>query len=204
MNAKYVSLAGLLLVQIGACVLLFVAIRAPEKYGLILLGAAVGWMLYYFIRRYKLFSPQSLAATLSAILGGEGLAWLAHLRGGGENRDLQYFTGLGVGFFIYSLYAGFCAWLFAAGIIRTPFKFEIAVGCGAGNMKDLGEIEELIEFEEKARQWLARDINDDNLRLFIDGLEMGKKKLLKYLSTGEIELKSNEITQLKEAGFLDS
>ena len=203
MNSRLLSILAMALFQLLAVALMFFAIRSPERYGLILLGAVVGWMLYYFIRRYTLFSPKSLAATLSAIVGGEALAWLGTLRGAESGAELQYFTGLGAGFFVYALYAGFCSWLFALGYIKSPLKFEIAVGCGPGNLRDLDEIEELVEFEEKVQKWLSGELDDEQLSMSIDGLEMGRKKLLKYLSSGDVELPEDGLRRLREKGVLN-
>lgn len=37
----------------------------------LLIGAVVGCLIFYFIRRYNKFTPSMLVATIAAILGGD-------------------------------------------------------------------------------------------------------------------------------------
>ena len=39
-----------------------------------LIGAVVGWLIFYFIRKYERFSPTTLIGTLTAIVGGDVIA----------------------------------------------------------------------------------------------------------------------------------
>jgi hypothetical protein len=201
MNPRTISIAGIFAFQIAGFSLLILAARTPEKYGFLLLGAAVGWLLYFFMRKYRIFSPKSLAATLSAVLGGEALAWLSHLRGGTAEVELQYFTGLGVGFFAYALYAGLCSWLFAIGVIPTQIKFEAAVGCGAGMGDDMQEVEDLMAFESKAKEFRDGHVTADQLKEFADGLMTSRRKLAALLKD-ESELSAELVTKLREAKVL--
>src|SRR5437763_13347707 len=93
------AVVSTLVVYGGAGALLFwvsrAAVAEPGRYGGILLGSVVGWTLYYFVRKYSVFSPKMLAATLSAVVGGEALAWIAQLRASEiKGLDTQYFVGL--------------------------------------------------------------------------------------------------------------
>ncbi len=182
-------------------VLIF-AVLNPERFGFMLLGSAVGWMLYYFIRKYRIFSPKSLAASISAILGGEALAWIAHLRGSSIDIELQYFTGLGFGFFLFAIYAGFCSWMYALGVIPSQSKFEIAIGCGAGVGRDLDEIEAVMEFEEKAKQWANGHLEDSQFIDFINGIDISRKKLVSLIEQGEVELEKQLLKRIQESKIL--
>lgn len=67
--------------------------------GSISLGAVVGWLIRYFIRRFKRFTPQALTAVLSVVVGGSIVRLLT-------TNDLAiwfYFMGLLVGFILYHL-----------------------------------------------------------------------------------------------------
>src|SRR5436305_1408459 len=140
MNTKFLAIIPFTLPLISG-VIGVLAIKSPENYGFILLGSVVGRMLYYFMRKYKLFSPKTHRATLSAILGGEALACMQEAHGGTIPIESQYFTGLGVGFFACASYAGLFSCLFALGFIKSMRQFEIAVACGNLDTKEIDEIE---------------------------------------------------------------
>lgn len=201
MLGRHFPLGAVTALQIVLLAIVFSAAFKPNVYGFMLLGGVVGWMLYYFVRRYTLFNPKTLAATLSAIVGGAAVAWMATMRGLSSSIEPQYFTGLGIGFFAYAAYAGFCSWLFALGYIKSPMKFEIAIGCGPVDSKVFDDYEELMEFEERATKWMGGDISDEQLRAFIDGLEMDKKKLLKYISE-DPSLSQDALVKLRQNGML--
>lgn len=71
-----------------------------------LIGAVVGWLIFYFVRRYNKFTPAMLVATIAAILGGDGISSLATMGERFGNRDfhLWYILGVAAGFFIYGLW----------------------------------------------------------------------------------------------------
>jgi hypothetical protein len=202
MNPKILSMGGVFAFQLLGFALLILAVRSPEKYGFLLLGAAIGWLLYFFMRKYRVFSPKSLGATLSAVLGGEALAWLSHLRGGSTEVELQYFTGLGAGFFAYALYAGMCSWLYAVGVIPSQIKFQIAVACGAGVNDDLDEMEDLMAFEEKANEFIEGYITAEQLRDFANGLTTSRRKLSGLIHGGSSDLSEQALVKLREAKIL--
>lgn len=92
----------------------------------LLVGAVVGWLIFYFIRRYRKFSPSMLVATIAAILGGDGISSLATMGERFGNRDfhLWYFAGVGVGFFLYAVYVLLIAVFFNKGKIRYISTFD--------------------------------------------------------------------------------
>lgn len=63
------------------------------------LGIVVGWLIRYFIRRFKRFTPQALTAVISAAVGGGILKLLTV----DEHAIWSYFIGLLLGFVIYHL-----------------------------------------------------------------------------------------------------
>lgn len=71
-----------------------------------LIGAVVGWLIFYFVRRYNKFTPAMLVATIAAILGGDGISSLATMgeRFGSRDFHLWYILGVAAGFFIYGLW----------------------------------------------------------------------------------------------------
>lgn len=67
--------------------------------GVTCLGVVVGWLVRYFIRRFKKFAPGVLSSLLSIILGGAVLKFLAV-----DNVTIWYYPiGLLAGFVAYQV-----------------------------------------------------------------------------------------------------
>ena len=79
-----------------------------ESMAPLLIGAVVGCLIFYFIRRYNKFTPSMLVATIAG------------------NRDfhLWYLAGVAVGFFLYGVYVLLVAILFHRGKIRDKGEFD--------------------------------------------------------------------------------
>ena len=92
----------------------------------LLIGAVVGCLIFYFIRRYNKFTPSMLVATIAAILGGDGISSLATLGERFGNRDfhLWYLAGVAAGFFLCGVYVLLVAILFHRGKIRDKGEFD--------------------------------------------------------------------------------
>lgn len=97
-----------------------------ESLAPLLIGAVVGWMIFYFIRRYRKFTPSMLVATIVAILGGDGISSLATMGERFGNRDfhLWYFLGVGISFFLYAIYVLLVAIFYNKGKIKDQEKLE--------------------------------------------------------------------------------
>lgn len=91
-----------------------------------LIGAVIGWIIFYFIRRYKKFTPSVLIATLAAVIGGDGISFLITMEDHFGSRDfhLWYFAGVGIGFFLYCIYVLLVAIFHNRGRIKDKNKFD--------------------------------------------------------------------------------
>lgn len=98
-----------------------------ENIAPLLIGAVVGWILFYFIRRYPKFTPSMLVATLAAIFGGDGISSLATIGERFGNRDfhLWYLVGVAAGFFLYALYVLLIAIFADKGKIKNKDPFDL-------------------------------------------------------------------------------
>lgn len=101
-----------------------------EQLAPLLIGAVVGWTVFYFIRRYRKFTPAMLVATLAALVGGDGISSLATIGERFGNRDfhLWYFTGVGISFFLYALYILLIAIFYNKGKIKDKEKLKKFLG----------------------------------------------------------------------------
>lgn len=97
-----------------------------------LIGSVIGWMVFYFIRRYRKFTPSMLVASIASILGGDGISSLATIGERFGNRDfhLWYFLGVAVGFFLYGLYILLVAIFYNKGRIRDKKDFDSSASTG--------------------------------------------------------------------------
>lgn len=91
------------------------------------IGIVVGWVVFYFIRRYKKFSPSMLVATIAAIIGGDGISSLATMgeRFGSRDFHLWYFIGVAAGFFLYGIYLLLVAIFYNRGRIKEKNTFDL-------------------------------------------------------------------------------
>lgn len=101
-----------------------------EQLAPLLIGAVVGWIVFYFIRRYRKFTPAMLVATLAALVGGDGISSLATMGERFGNRDfhLWYFIGVGLSFFLYALYILLIAIFYNKGKIKDKERLEKFLG----------------------------------------------------------------------------
>jgi uncharacterized membrane protein len=69
--------------------------------GALSLGIVVGWLVRYFIRRFKSFTPKVLGSVVTAAIGGAVIRFLEH----DTNVWWFYPIGLLLGFVVYSIVA---------------------------------------------------------------------------------------------------
>jgi hypothetical protein len=175
--------------------------------GPICIGMVVGWMLYFFMRMYRLFSPKTLAATLTAIAGGPVLTFLEKLTGGNNaspNIGLYYFLGVAIGFFAYAIYAGILSMMFAFGKIKNRPKFEVAIGCGAGSSEGFDLLERLMDFEELVKDWHDGKYTDDELKKALPSLEFTRRDYFQVKRDGdfEFELDATCLEKFEKGGYV--
>lgn len=72
-----------------------------EAAGALSIGAVVGYVLRYFMRRFKTFTPKGLVTVLGALGGGALFKFLAKSPG----APWWYFIGILAGFVAYTLIA---------------------------------------------------------------------------------------------------
>ncbi len=72
-----------------------------EALGAVSLGVVIGWLVSYFVRRFKKFNPQILASTIPIFIGGGVIKFLQ------DNSSAIWFypIGLLIGFSLNVLFA---------------------------------------------------------------------------------------------------
>ena len=95
-----------------------------------MIGAVIGWTVYYFMRQFSLFSPIALIGTIGAFMGGPVLKYMSPEAFGGRIQSL-YFTGVAIVFFVYATYLATLLILKARGsITEDDFNFYASSGPG--------------------------------------------------------------------------
>ncbi len=96
-----------------------------------------------------------------------------------------------------SLVGGITWWI----VSRNKKKTE-EVSVEQKKLQELSEIEELREFKDRLERWRTSEISDEQLKLFIEGMQMEKAKLFRYISNGEIDVSKDDLRQLMEKNIL--
>lgn len=98
---------------------------------LFLLGAVVGWLVVYFVRKYKEHSPKALRDTIVLFLGGGFMDLLLSLidKKTALYAFAAYLIGFGVAFFLHWIYQFIVAKMTAPQFLDSRSKYELFSGC---------------------------------------------------------------------------
>lgn len=131
-----------------------------------LTGAVVGWMIFYFVRKYDRFTPKTLLGTLSALFGGDVTAFLLTLSEKFSEPlfHLRYFAGAGSGFFLYAVYLLIVNILYNRGKIRDKGAYSRLTAGETSTLERLRQTEAAVdEFEGWLQRWYGGEISDEAL-----------------------------------------
>lgn len=98
---------------------------------LFLLGAVIGWLVVYFVRKYKEHNPKALRDTIVLFLGGGCLDLLLSL----IDKQIAlyafaaYLIGFGTAFFLHWIYQFIVAKITAPKFMDPRSKYELFSGC---------------------------------------------------------------------------
>ena len=96
-----------------------------------LLGAVIGWLVVYFVRKYKKYNPKALRDTIVLFLGGGCLDLLLSL----IDKQIAlyafaaYLIGFGTAFFLHWIYQFIIAKITAPKFMDPRSKYELFSGC---------------------------------------------------------------------------
>ena len=98
---------------------------------LFLLGAVVGWLVVYFVRKYKEHSPKALRDTIVLFLGGGCMDLLLSLidKQAALYAFAAYLIGFGVAFFLHWIYQFIVAKVTAPQFMDPRSKYNLFSGC---------------------------------------------------------------------------
>lgn len=96
-----------------------------------LLGAVIGWLVVYFVRKYKVHNPKGLRETIVLFLGGGCMDLLLSL----IDKQIAiyafsaYIVGFAVAFFLHWIYQFIVAKITAPKFMDPRSKYELFSGC---------------------------------------------------------------------------
>lgn len=130
---------------------------------LFLLGAVVGWLVVYFVRKYKEHSPKALRDTIVLFFGGGCMDLLLSLidKQAALFAFAAYLIGFGVAFFLHWIYQFTVVKVAAPKFMDPRSKYDLFSGC---NLSD----------EEKS----ARSMTCYQLEIINQGFLQLSKKLI--------------------------
>ena len=98
---------------------------------LFLLGAVIGWLVVYFVRKYKDHNPKGLRETIVLFLGGGCLDLLLSLIDKQVAIDAftAYIIGFATAFFLHRIYQFIVAKITAPKFMDPRSKYELFSGC---------------------------------------------------------------------------
>lgn len=177
---------------------------------LFLFGSVIGWLIVYFIRKYKEYNPKVLRDTVILFLGGACLDCLLVF----FNRELcivaipAYIIGLAAGFFIHWIYQFFVVKLTAPKFLDPISKYELFSGCNISkdSKEQLSKTAYQLECISKAFVQLKRGlITDDEFEKLIRNTGLTSVMIEKLADSywGKMFLSSDIAVYIKAKGLLD-
>lgn len=96
-----------------------------------LFGAVIGWLVVYFVRKYKDYTPKALRDSLLLFLGGGCMELLLTLidKQTALYAFAAYLIGLAIAFFLHWIYQLIVAKITAPKFMDPRSKYELFSGC---------------------------------------------------------------------------
>ena len=96
-----------------------------------LLGAVIGWLVVYFVRKYKEYNPKVLRDSMVLLLGGGCMDFLLSLidKQVALYAFAAYLIGLAIAFFLHWIYQLIVAKITAPKFMDPRSKYELFSGC---------------------------------------------------------------------------
>ena len=133
--------------------------------GLFLLGAVVGWLVVYFVRKYKEHSPKALRDTIVLFLGGGCLDLLLSLidKQTALYAFAAYLIGFGTAFFLHWIYQFIVAKITAPIFMNPRSKYDLFSGCNLSEEEKNARymVGYQLEIVNKGFQQLCKDLIDE-------------------------------------------
>lgn len=177
---------------------------------LFLFGSVIGWLVVYFVRKYKDYNPKALRDTAFLFLGGGCLDSLLLLM----NKNLglvalmAYVIGMAVTFFIHWIYQFFVSKMMAPKFMDPRSKYNLFSGCSLPeeSKNECSHIVYILECIGKGYEQLCRGrISEDEFKNLLQNTGLTREifKELTGGNWGDMYLSPDLTAYINAKGFLD-
>ena len=132
----------------------------------ILFGTVIGWLVVYFIRKYKEYNPKVLRNTSFMFLGGVCIEFPLALLDGNLCiiAILAYIIGVSIGFFIHWIYQWLVVKFTAPRFMDPISRYELFSGCNIPeeSKKELSKTAYQLECISKGFEQLRKGLITEN------------------------------------------
>ena len=104
-----------------------------------LFGAVIGWLVVYFVRKYKNYNPKVLRDTIVLFLGGGCMDLLLSLidKQTALYAFAAYLIGIATAFFLHWIYQFIVAKITAPNFMDPRSKYELFSGCSLSDARSM-------------------------------------------------------------------
>lgn len=176
----------------------------------ILFGTVIGWLVVYFVRKYKEYNPKVLRNTSFMFLGGVCIEFPLALLDGNLCiiAILAYIIGVSIGFFIHWIYQWLVVKLTAPRFMDPISKYELFSGCNISKetKEELSKTAYQLECLSRGFEHLQKGlITDDEFKKLIKdtGLTYGMIEEMTDSYWGRLYLSPDIAAYIKAKELLD-
>lgn len=173
----------------------------------VIFGVAIGWLVVYFIRKYKVYSAASLAKTASVLVSGGLICSATRF----ANQELwivsfmAYLIGVSCGFFLHWIYQLYIAKKAAPKFMSPRSRYNLFAGCNLSEeYKDRTLYEYKLECINSGFEQLKKGlVTDEEFCTLIEKTEIPHKffKELMEGAWGDLFLKPELTAYLTSKGL---
>ncbi len=138
----------------------------------IIFGAAIGWLIVYFTRKFSDFTADSLMKVAGVSIGGTGFCSLTFIESTeiGSKVIMFYLLGIGIGFFVHWIYQIIISLSLKDKFYNHRDLYDLFSGCSIKSEED----PEGFRLHRKAekivtcyKQWDKGRITEDEFKTFV-------------------------------------
>lgn len=176
----------------------------------LLFGAIIGWIVFYFIRKYEKFNAKDLGLTIAAFIGGDIFTFLLFIFSQVEDKTfhLWYLLGFSIGFIIHLIYQFIISICFNKKRFNYRARYQLMSGCNIS----AEEKENCYQLSRKAdklttcfKNWQKGKLSEEEMITYIKQSHITKSEYDRMIDENSLELLLDDdiISVFISKGFRD-
>lgn len=159
----------------------------------LLFGMVIGWIIFYFVRKYEKFNAAQLAQTTGVLIGGDVLIFLGFIlsKTGNNTFHLWYILGLSCGFILHLIYQGIISMIYTKKFFNHRTNYHLMAGCNISEK----EKEECYQLSRKAvklntcfNNWQKNKITEEEFITYLKTSNISQDEYNRMIDENQIEL----------------